>query len=69
MIVKLLLNHGAQVDDAYMPLHCADEMGHVQVTLLLIAHGAKANVKSFKGVVPLNFGHFKTHSFVVHPVS
>ena len=41
----------------------------MQVALLLIAHGAKANVKSFKGVVPLNFGHFKNHPSIVHPVS
>lgn len=52
-----------------MPLHCAVEMGHVQVALALIAHGAKANVKSLKGVVPLNFGRFKNHPSVVHPVS
>lgn len=71
--VKLLLNNGAQVDgvdDAgYTPLHCAVEMGHVQVALALIAHGAKANVKCLKGVVPLNFGRFKNHPSVVHTVS
>jgi hypothetical protein len=34
----------------------------------LIAHGAKANVKSLKGVVSLDLDRFKNHPYFVHPL-
>jgi len=51
-----------------LPLECAAKAGQVQVALLLIAHGAKANVKSLKGVVSLDLDRFKNHPSLVHPL-
>lgn len=52
-VVKILLNHGAQVDTAtsgWTPLHKATDMGDLATMRLLLAYGADIEFKS-----PLNF--------------
>ncbi|KAL3517513.1 hypothetical protein ACH5RR_020102 [Cinchona calisaya] len=48
--VKVLINHGAPIDlvNNIHPLHLAVEAGHMQVALWLLAHGARADLKSLK---------------------
>ncbi|KAB5569404.1 hypothetical protein DKX38_003197 [Salix brachista] len=48
----------------YTPLHCAVEAGHMQVALLLIAHGASAKVKNEAMVG--NLGRALFHSCPSH---
>ncbi|KAJ7008411.1 hypothetical protein NC653_007167 [Populus alba x Populus x berolinensis] len=60
---------GVLVDNAgHTPLDCAVEAGHMQVALLLIAHGACAKVKSLRGIGPLNMDCFKNHPSLVKPL-
>jgi cytohesin len=56
--VELLIRNGADVNAvsrirAQMPLHAAAEGGSAEVCQLLIAHGAKLNVKDGYGETPL----------------
>ncbi|KAK8650704.1 hypothetical protein V6N13_140331 [Hibiscus sabdariffa] len=52
--IKSCIGEGANVNgrdqNGWTPLHRAAFKGHVEVALLLIGHGAKANLKSLKGL-------------------
>ncbi|KAK9086610.1 hypothetical protein Syun_029004 [Stephania yunnanensis] len=71
-IVKALVGHGAQIDlvddVGYTALHCAVEAGRVEVAVYLIAQGARRNLKSIKGVCPLNFDFQSKYSAFVSPL-
>lgn len=57
--VKLLLDHGAQIDAAdnakHTPLFRACEMGHTDVVQALIDFGARVDVLDQKGRSPLHW--------------
>jgi ankyrin repeat protein len=65
-IVKVLLEHGAQVNSqsygAETPLYNAARVGHLEVVKVLIAHGASVNAcvkwdnSTFNCIVPRKFG-------------
>jgi ankyrin repeat protein len=50
------------------PLQCAAEARKVQVASLLIARGAKANVKSLKVVVSLDLDRLRNQPSLVQPL-
>ena len=63
--VQGLLEAGADVNAksknncGYTPLHMACERGHEQIVRLLIANGAKVNVKSMRGWTPLHWSCYE----------
>jgi len=63
-IVKLLIQHGAQIDTASTrggntPLHFAAAGSHHQVVQLLIEQGAEVNQQDFDGMTSLMFAAYR----------
>jgi ankyrin repeat protein len=58
MIVRLLLDHGADVNvrdnDSTTPLYCALQEGHLEVVQLLLGCGAGADARGKSRQTPLH---------------
>jgi uncharacterized protein len=67
-VVTLLLDHGADVNDATTagstPLHKAAVLGNAALVGLLLARGANVNARNSGGQTPLTHALFKGHEAV-----
>lgn len=67
-LVTLLLDHGADVNDATTagstPLHKAAVLGNTALVRLLLARGANVNARNSGGQTPLTHALFKGHEEV-----